>query len=255
MNLAFLGTASAQLKDTDAAADVTVHLHNSIVATPGVVERAKQVAKSMFAPVGVNVRWRNSDSELPEGLSVDMVLVGSEPGEEEAGPLAEAFPFAGTMGHIVVLYDRVRSASGISRDLEPVLLAHVMVHEMTHVLQCLDRHSDTGIMKSHWSSDDYCDMRWKLPLTFTAGRHRVTPFAEIQMLRSRDATGSDNPRHALSAASSLPAKPGASKGRTRDTKVELIDAQPVGLADPQLLRIGIDGFGACTPLLRSRGSA
>jgi hypothetical protein len=183
ITLTLPGTAASQVKETDATSDVTVHLHNSIVSTPGTVERAKLVAKTMFAPIGVNLRWRSNDSEPVEGLAVDMLLEGGEPGDEDPGPLAEAFPFAGSTGHIVVRYDRVRSAAGISRELEPVLLAHVMVHEMTHVLQCLDRHSETGVMKARWTADDYCDMRWK-PLTFTPEDVELIHMG-IQMLRSR----------------------------------------------------------------------
>ncbi|HEY3836475.1 MAG TPA: hypothetical protein VGL72_07885 [Bryobacteraceae bacterium] len=153
-------------KGTDTVSEVNVRLHNAIVATPGTVERAKLVAKTIFAPVGVNVQWRNNASESAKSLLIDMLLTAGDPADDESGPLAEAFPFAGATGHIVVRYDRVRMAAGISRDLEPVLLGHVMVHEMTHVLQCLDRHSDSGVMKAHWTADDYCDMRWKT-LSFT----------------------------------------------------------------------------------------
>jgi hypothetical protein len=183
ITLTFPGTAASQVMEKDFVCDVTVHLRNSIVSTPGTVERAKLVAKTMFAPIGVNLRWRSSDSEAVPGLAVDMLLAGGEPGEEDPGPLAEAFPFAGSTGHIVIRYDRVHSASGISRELEPLLLAHVMVHEMTHVLQCLDRHSEAGVMKARWTSDDYCDMRWK-PLSFTPEDIELIHMG-IQMLRSR----------------------------------------------------------------------
>jgi hypothetical protein len=35
------------------------------------------------------------------------------------------------------------------------LLCHVIVHEITHVLENIDRHSAEGIMKAHWSDRDY----------------------------------------------------------------------------------------------------
>ena len=38
---------------------------------------------------------------------------------------------------------------------------------MTHLLKGIGRHSETGIMKAHWSAQDYTDMAWK-PLSFTA---------------------------------------------------------------------------------------
>jgi hypothetical protein len=48
----------------------------------------------------------------------------------------------------------------------PCLLAHVLVHEITHLLEGIDRHSESGVMKAHWSSDDTLEMAWK-PLAFT----------------------------------------------------------------------------------------
>jgi hypothetical protein len=119
----------------------------------------------VFASIGVNIRWRTPNSEPADGISVDVLLAGDD-NRQEPGPLAEAFPFAGTAGHITVRYDRVRNSAGTSRDLEPAILGHVLIHEITHVLQCLDRHAEKGVMKAHWSSEDYYEMRWK-PLAFT----------------------------------------------------------------------------------------
>jgi hypothetical protein len=45
------------------------------------------------------------------------------------------------------------------------LLAHVLVHEITHVLEGISRHSATGIMKDRWDDNDYSEMRRK-PLRF-----------------------------------------------------------------------------------------
>jgi hypothetical protein len=38
--------------------------------------------------------------------------------------------------------------------------------KITHLLQGISRHSDTGVMKAHWSGADFCEMRRK-PLGFT----------------------------------------------------------------------------------------
>ena len=52
--------------------------------------------------------------------------------------------------------DRINKAGGT--DLGYKLLAHVLVHEITHILQGTDRHSPNGIMKSHWKSEDLLQM-------------------------------------------------------------------------------------------------
>jgi hypothetical protein len=76
---------------------------------------------------------------------------------------AYALPYEGT--HIVVFYDRVQHVSTPSG--RPSLLAHVLVHEITHILQGMPRHSGEGIMKANWDARDYSAMTWK-PLVFTS---------------------------------------------------------------------------------------
>ena len=46
-----------------------------------------------------------------------------------------------------------------------MILAHVMVHEIAHVLEGIDRHSKEGVMKSQWTLDDFKKMAYK-PLPF-----------------------------------------------------------------------------------------
>jgi hypothetical protein len=46
------------------------------------------------------------------------------------------------------------------------LLAHVLAHEITHVLQGGDRHSETGIMQAHWTAKEIGRMASN-PLSFT----------------------------------------------------------------------------------------
>jgi hypothetical protein len=164
--MTLVGTVAGQAKPLDAGTEVAVNLHNAAVASPGSVERAKMLAKNMFASVGINIVWRSCDLESHAGLCVDVLLSAGDYGDDSAGPLAEAYPFAGTAGHITARYDRVHNSAGVAHYLEPVLLGHVLVHEITHVLQCLDRHADSGVMKAHYTSEDYYDMRWK-PLNFT----------------------------------------------------------------------------------------
>ena len=42
-----------------------------------------------------------------------------------------------------------------------------MVHEITHLLQGIDHHSENGVMKARWNAGDFAEM-WYTPLTFTA---------------------------------------------------------------------------------------
>jgi hypothetical protein len=49
----------------------------------------------------------------------------------------------------------------------PHLLAHVLVHEITHILQGVTRHSAEGVMKAQWTQEDLSSMLRK-SLEFTS---------------------------------------------------------------------------------------
>ena len=61
-----------------------------------------------------------------------------------------------------VFWDRIQAESPTHTE---ALLAHVLVHEITHVLQGVARHSETGVMKAHWDAADMGQLAWK-PLPF-----------------------------------------------------------------------------------------
>jgi hypothetical protein len=56
----------------------------------------------------------------------------------------------------VVLLERVAK---LNRDGVRCVMAPVLVHEITHVLEGIERHSATGIMKARWNDRDYFEMR------------------------------------------------------------------------------------------------
>jgi len=118
---------------------------------------AAQTASNIFAAIGVGVEWR-SDRVCPSSLDVIRVSISCQSDEtQRPNVLAYALPFEGT--HIVVFYDRVtRTAGSVSLPANEVL-AYVLVHEITHILQGLNRHSTAGIMKARWKSAEYWEMR------------------------------------------------------------------------------------------------
>ena len=60
------------------------------------------------------------------------------------------------------------AGEAISRTaLMPQLLAHVLVHEITLILQGVSRHSGEGVMKAQWGQGDFNRMLSK-PLEFTS---------------------------------------------------------------------------------------
>jgi hypothetical protein len=89
-------------------------------------------------------------------------LTKDTPANYLPGVPAYALPYQGDQ--ITVLYDRVEQT--VVPYAVPILLAHVLVHEITHILQGINRHSESGVMKAHWDGGDYMAMGKKL-LPFT----------------------------------------------------------------------------------------
>jgi hypothetical protein len=118
---------------------------------------AAQTASNIFAAIGVEVEWR-SDRFCPSSPDAIRVSISGQPDEtQRPNALAYALPFEGT--DIVVFYDRVtRCARSTSLPANEVL-AYVLVHEIAHILQGLNRHSTTGIMKARWKTAEYWEMR------------------------------------------------------------------------------------------------
>jgi hypothetical protein len=147
------------------AAEVTVYVQGLSVATAPVMSRAQALANEIFAGVGVKIDWRRgqpSCSRSPIEKPIVVQLINDTPSGLKPGALAFARPYEGV--HIDVFYDRVRAAT--EPELTPNVLAHVLVHEITHILQGTCRHSETGVMKARWTHTDYMEMGQK-PLSFT----------------------------------------------------------------------------------------
>jgi hypothetical protein len=147
------------------ADELTVYVQGwSVVPTP-VLNRAKVLANEIFAGVGVQIDWRSGQpfrSQSPMDTPIVVKMITDTPTKLKPGALAFALPYEGV--HITMFYDRIRWST--EPDLTPNVLAHVLVHEITHILQGTCRHSDTGVMKARWNHEDYIEMRLK-PLSFT----------------------------------------------------------------------------------------
>lgn len=96
--------------------------------------------------------------------------------------MAFSRPFAAGAKPVWVEFDHLRRTARKLRGLEPALLAHVLVHEIVHVLTGDGGHSPAGMMKAHWNPAD-CDEMLRRGLPFTpadavlarAGAERLGP--------------------------------------------------------------------------------
>jgi hypothetical protein len=147
------------------ADEVTVYVQGLSVVPAPALNRAQVLANEIFGGVGVKIDWRRGQPSRSQSRSEKPIVVEMTTDIPRALPpdaLAFARPYEGV--HITVFYDRLRAAT--EPELTPNLLAHVLVHEITHILQGTCRHSDTGIMKARWTHTDYMEMGQK-PLSFT----------------------------------------------------------------------------------------
>jgi hypothetical protein len=92
------------------------------------------------------------------------------------GAMAFAMPFDKSAPAITVMYDRIQLAAVRQTRMEQILLAHVLAHEIGHILLNSGAHTQSGIMKAYWSIADLYEMS-KKPLAFTA--------LDVEMIRQR----------------------------------------------------------------------
>jgi hypothetical protein len=153
-----------------AGRNVTVYLTNDL-NTGGVMYQAQEKAAKAFAEVGVRNEWHTGrpPATQPEREPAIMVRLATgrtrpkdTPADYMPGALALARVYEGV--HITVFWDRIESQCRLAPSL--VVLAHVSVHEITHILQGVNRHSESGVMKSRWTVKDQRAMASR-PLPFT----------------------------------------------------------------------------------------
>lgn len=171
---------------------VTVYLE---AAHPG-FSWTKSMADRMLAAADVKVEWRvgQPGSGASAGIVVSIRFADAPSQGLDPGALARAWPFGDGAHRIEVFDDRVRlvaSASGIE---VYKLMAHVLVHEITHIIERESHHSETGIMKAHWTRSDYLAMAWK-PLPF-AGEDLERIQAALERTSRIGRTSSATPENA-----------------------------------------------------------
>ena len=121
---------------------------------------AETLASRMFAVIGISLEWaKGKPAAETSQPPIIIEVVTRTPPNLMPGSLAYAVPYEGS--HITVFIDRIEEMRAPSN-----VLAHVMVHEITHLLQGIGRHSATGVMKEVWTAGDFGGMRLR-PLSFT----------------------------------------------------------------------------------------
>ena len=142
-----------------------------------VISPARSMASELLDAVGIEVTWHTGRTCSRASNVLWVTLLDKTPPTAHTGALATALPYEGI--HIAVFYDRVKAQS----DYPSQALAYVLVHEITHILEGVARHSDEGIMKAHWTSVDFFAMRTK-KLSFAAEDVRLLHLGMAQRASS-----------------------------------------------------------------------
>ena len=157
---------------TGAGNQVAVWVDNEALVPTKVVLAAESMASEAFSAIRVKVAWNagkphRSHKTVASGCAPEnrpiLVKVAAGSGGAAKGEMGVADI---THGSITIWYGQIDAMAQVWRGIEHVLLSHVLVHEIGHVLQGFPRHSETGIMKAHWTLADYHAM-WEKPLGFT----------------------------------------------------------------------------------------
>lgn len=154
------GQATLNVEARNAEVSLTVYVRTRIgdSGLRNICMRARGVAYQMFAAAGVRIHWRTGQPKLHEpGRPILIDITPNTPETFYRGALAYARVFEGD--YIRVFYDRVENPD--RPHAAAMLLAHVMVHELTHILEGVDHHSEEGVMKAQWTADDLVRMAYK----------------------------------------------------------------------------------------------
>ncbi len=113
------------------------------------VWQARTITSEMFEGIGLRIDWHDGRSHCPPNSVLVSVTQGA-PSGFPVSALGYAQPYEGV--HVRLFYDRI--VHGHDALIAAHVLAHVLAHEITHILEGIDRHSPSGLMRACWDSRD-----------------------------------------------------------------------------------------------------
>jgi hypothetical protein len=148
---------------------ITVLIYNYAETPHRMLSRATEAATTVFQRVGVETAWLDCTASTAKGTNDTSCTKQSGPTHlvvrilprsmaKRVGQHHSAFGFAlpaseGRFGYIANVFSHRVSDLARSRGDEerPIILGHMLAHEMGHLLLGLGSHSDTGIMHVPWN--------------------------------------------------------------------------------------------------------
>jgi len=146
-------------------AQLTVRVYNLAKVPHQTLQLAEETAAWIFRRSGIELRWVDCPISTPDiptlsecapttdPLTASIRILPQPISERFALPAAK-FGVAFPPDKVFVFFDRVQSATKDTGFSRPKVLAHIMAHELGHLLIQPEVHSTTGIMTENLLSKD-----------------------------------------------------------------------------------------------------
>jgi len=157
--------------------NLQVSVDEGVPIPSALVGDSEDIASFIYSRMHVRLSWGSSQvtenplhrgtCDLARATAVVIIQVAPHaPPSVSNSALAMASPYASSGVRIVVFYERVEPLFRGHSATRASVLGYVLAHEIGHVLEGTTRHSDVGVMKALWSTNDFSLMGRGL-LTFT----------------------------------------------------------------------------------------
>jgi hypothetical protein len=127
----------------------------------GVLPNGQQAASRIFDGIGIKLLWSCPDrvGTKPAREPILIQLAARVPRHFRKGTVAYALPFARKGVRITVFYDRLEPILEEHLPFAGSIFGYVLAHEIGHVLERVDSHAETGLMRARWDEQDFVSMR------------------------------------------------------------------------------------------------
>jgi hypothetical protein len=154
LGMVSIAAAGAFGRNPDMQPVVIVRVTKSDPSEFWMLAQAKSVASGLLDKAGVRVDW---DRRCASAEAITIQMDDNAPRNVNRWALACALPFAKGPGpRIHVFRERIQNPPWLPSG---TVLGYVMAHEIGHVLEGFDHHSQTGLMKARWQIEDYRAMQ------------------------------------------------------------------------------------------------
>jgi hypothetical protein len=153
--LPLLAVLASQTSGQQTGARVDVYM-NRQDDSDRLLGAGRPMAVELFKNINVRLIWHKG--EVPPGRSGLIVRTVERAPECATGEALATTRMLGSTREITVYKDRVERFLDVHRSLARVACGYVLAHELAHAIQGIAHHSQSGIMKAHWSNQDFHEM-------------------------------------------------------------------------------------------------